>query len=102
MYQVQDVAEELRDRRADFAYSGEELESIESRLDVIHRLRRKYGASCQDILDYLAKAQKELDEIEFADDEIAQVESQASGGGANRLGSCPKPCGRPAKQGQSG
>lgn len=37
MYQVQDVAEELRDRRADFAYSGEELESIESRLDVIHR-----------------------------------------------------------------
>ena len=47
MYQVQDVAEELRDRRADFAYSGEELESIESRLDVIHRLRRKYAASCQ-------------------------------------------------------
>lgn len=65
MYQVQDVAEELRDRRADFAYSGEELESIESRLDVIHRLRRKYGASCQDILDYLAKAQKELDEIDL-------------------------------------
>ena len=76
MYQVQDVAEELRDRRADFAYSGEELESIESRLDVIHRLRRKYGVSCQDILDYLAKAQKELDEIEFADDEIARLKTK--------------------------
>ena len=79
MYQVQDVAEELRDRRADFAYSGEELESIESRLDVIHRLRRKYGASCQDILDYLAKAQKELDEIEFADDEIARLKAKLQG-----------------------
>ena len=78
MYQVQDVAEELRDRRADFAYSGEELESIESRLDVIHRLRRKYGASCQDILDYLAKAQKELDEIEFAD-EIARLKAKLQG-----------------------
>ena len=76
MYQVQDVAEELRDRRADFAYSGEELESIESRLDVIHRLRRKYGVSCQDILDYLAKAQKELDEIEFADDEIVRLKTK--------------------------
>ena len=76
MYQVQDVAEELRDRRADFAYSGEELESIESRLDVIHRLRRKYGVSCQDILDYLAKAQKELDEIAFADDEIARLKTK--------------------------
>ena len=76
MYQVQDVAEGLRDRRADFAYSGEELESIESRLDVIHRLRRKYGVSCQDILDYLAKAQKELDEIEFADDEIVRLKTK--------------------------
>lgn len=76
MYQVQDVAEELRDRRADFAYSGDELEAIESRLDVIHRLRRKYGATCQDILTYLAKAQKELDEIEFADDEILRLKGK--------------------------
>ncbi len=76
MYQVQDVAEELRDKRDDFAYSGDELESIESRLDVIHRLRRKYGASCQDILSYLDKAQKELDEIEFADDEIVRLKEK--------------------------
>ena len=76
MYQVQDVAEELRDKRADFDYSGEELESIESRLDVIHRLRRKYGVTCQDILDYLAKAQKELDEIAFADDELLRLKDK--------------------------
>ena len=76
MYQVQDVAEELRDRRADFAYSADELEEIESRLDVIHRLRRKYGACCRDILDYQDRAQKELDEIEFADDEIAHLKTR--------------------------
>ena len=56
----------------------------------------------RDILDYLAKAQKELDEIEFADDEIARLKAKLQGGGANRLGSCRSPCGRPAKQGQSG
>ena len=76
MYQVQDAAEELRGKREDLAYSGEELESIEARLDVIARLRRKYGATTQDILQYLEKARQELDEIEFADDEIQRLEGK--------------------------
>ena len=73
MYQVQDVAEELRDARDDLSYSADELEQIESRLDVIHRLRRKYGSSCEEILQYLESAQKELDEIEFADDHVERL-----------------------------
>ena len=73
MYQVQDAAEQLRDARDDLSYSGDELERIESRLDVIHRLRRKYGASCDDILTYLEKAKQELDEIEFADDHLEKL-----------------------------
>ena len=68
MYQVQDAAEEVRDARDSLSYSADELEKIEARLDVIHRLRRKYGATCQDILEYLEQARNELDEIEFADD----------------------------------
>ena len=59
MYQVQDVAEELRDARDDLSYSADELEQIEARLDVIHKLRRKYGSDCEEILQYLDKAQKE-------------------------------------------
>ena len=73
MYQVQDAAEELRDARDDLSYSADELEQIESRLDVIHRLRRKYGSSCGEILQYLDNAQKELDEIEFADDHVERL-----------------------------
>ena len=73
MYQVQDAAEEVRDARADLSYSADELEQIEARLDVIHRLRRKYGATCADILEYLQRAQSELDEIEFADDHIERL-----------------------------
>ena len=76
MYQVQDAAEEVRDARDDLSYSADELEQIESRLDVIHKLRRKYGVTCEDILAYLDKAKKELDEIEFADDHLERLKNK--------------------------
>ena len=76
MYQVQDAAEEVRDARDDLSYSADELEQIESRLDVIHKLRRKYGVTCEDILNYLDKAKKELDDIEFADDHLEHLKKK--------------------------
>ena len=76
MYQVQDIAEEVRDARDELAYSADELEQIESRLDIIHKLRRKYGATCADILEYLDKAKRELDEIEFADDHLERLKGK--------------------------
>jgi len=76
MYQVQDAAEEVRDARDGLNYSADELEQIESRLDVIHRLRRKYGASCEDILAYLENAKAELDAIEFADDHLERLKNK--------------------------
>ncbi len=76
MYQVQDVAEEVRDARDGLRYSEDELEQIESRLDVIHRLRRKYGPTCRDILGYLEKAQTELDEMEFAGDRLERLKKK--------------------------
>lgn len=76
MYQVQDAAEEVRDARDDLSYSADELEQIESRLDVIHKLRRKYGVTCEDILNYLEKAKQELDDIEFADDHLERLKGK--------------------------
>ena len=76
MYQVRDAAELVQEKRDELAYSAEELERMEERLDVIHRLRRKYGATCVDILAYLDKAKTELEEIEFADDRVAQLQSK--------------------------
>ena len=76
MYQVQDVSEEVLRLKDDLSYSDKELDSIESRLDVIHRLRKKYGANCEEILAYCENAQKELDEIEFADDHLKKLEKK--------------------------
>ncbi|MBQ9930006.1 MAG: DNA repair protein RecN [Oscillospiraceae bacterium] len=73
MYSLQDAADELRAHRDDLSYSGDELEQIEARLDVIHRLRRKYGADCAEILAYLENARRELDEIEFSDDHLEKL-----------------------------
>ena len=76
MYQVQDAAELARDVQYELSYSADELDQIESRLDVIHKLRRKYGVTCADILEYLEKAKQELDEIEFADDHIERLKKK--------------------------
>ena len=76
MYQVQDAAELARDVQYELSYSADELDQIESRLDIIHKLRRKYGTTCAEILDYLEKAKQELDEIEFADDHIEHLKKK--------------------------
>ena len=75
-YSLVDAAERVRDLRDSFDFSPGELEAVESRLDVIHRLRRKYGATCADILGFRDKCQQELDEIEMSDDTILRLQNQ--------------------------
>ena len=76
MYSVQDASDELRAMRDDLSYSEGELEEIEERLDAIHKLKRKYGASVEDVLAYLADSEQRLDEIEFASDRIETLKKR--------------------------
>ena len=76
MYSVQDAADEPRAMRDDLSYSEGELEEIEERLDAIHKLKRKYGASVEDVLAYLADSEQRLDEIEFASDRIETLKKR--------------------------
>ncbi len=76
MYRVRDVGEQLSDRCFDLTFSADELEQIEERLDLIHKLRRKYGVTCADILEYLEKAKAELDDIQFSDDRLARKKKE--------------------------
>ncbi len=75
-YTVQDAAEQVRDLRDSFDFSPGALEALEARLDVIHRLRRKYGADCGEILAYQDKCRRELEAIEFSDDALARLQKQ--------------------------
>lgn len=52
MYTAQDIADELRDKKDDLTYSADELEQIEERLDTLHKLKRKYGGSVEDVIAF--------------------------------------------------
>lgn len=73
-----DLAEQVRDLRDGFDFEPGELDELESRLDVIYRLKKKYGDSVEDMLDYLERCRKELDEIQFSSDTIARLERDLS------------------------
>lgn len=75
-YQVQDAADELRDYMDSISYSADELEQIESRLDIIQRLRKKYGVDVDAVLAYAEQAQAELDEIEFSEERIEKLNAK--------------------------
>jgi len=76
MYDFQDVAEELRDLREEFEFSPGELEQVETRLDTLYRMKRKYGGSIEDVLAYYEKAQAELDSMVFAEERVAALEEK--------------------------
>lgn len=71
-----DAAETLRDLSQELDFSPEELDQLESRLDVIYRLKKKYGPTVADMLDYLEKCRQELDQIQFADDTILRLQGE--------------------------
>ena len=77
-YDMEDLAERVRDFRESFEFSGGELDQIESRLDTIYRLRKKYGSTVSEMLEYLEQCKQELDRIQYADDAIARLEQKES------------------------
>ena len=69
-----DLAETIRDKRAEFDFSPAELDAVEARSDLLYRLKKKYGATVEDMLEYLDKCRAELDAIETADDTLILLE----------------------------
>ncbi len=62
-YQLEDVIENIRSERDNTEYNPELLEEVEERLDLIFKLKRKYGNSIRDILEYCEKTEAQLEEI---------------------------------------
>ena len=71
-----DLAAVVRDKKDEFDFSPHELDEVESRADVLYRLKKKYGSSVEEMLEYLDRCREELDRIEYADERIAQMEQQ--------------------------
>lgn len=71
-----DAAELVRDLRLGLEFEPGELDELEGRLDVIYRLRKKYGPTVEDMLAYLEKCREELDQIQFSSDTLARLEKK--------------------------
>ena len=75
-YELEDVAEELRDRQEELEFSPAELDRLEGRLDVIYRLRRKYGNTVEEMLDYLERSRRELEEIQDSSAAVERLQKE--------------------------
>ncbi|MBE6092004.1 MAG: DNA repair protein RecN [Selenomonas ruminantium] len=73
---LQEAAGELRDYGESLEFQPAKLDKLQSRMDVIDRLCRKYGATIADVLEHQSKVQQELLEIENYDDDMAKLEKE--------------------------
>ncbi len=76
IYTLEDVAANVSSYEADIEDDPRRLADIEERLDLIARLKRKYGATIEDILQHLVEDQAELDSIVNRDEIIARLQQQ--------------------------
>lgn len=60
----------------EFEYDPRNLDKIEHRLDLIYRLKKKYGSSVDEILGYLDTIRAELEEIELSDELLQRLSAQ--------------------------
>jgi len=73
-----ETARSLRAYSDGLEYDPNRLEEIESRLELIRGLKRKYGQSISEVLTYLTKAQKELDEVSNSAERSARLKETAA------------------------
>lgn len=77
-FQIQDSADEIRSYGESIDYNPQKLDMMQSRLNDIDKLKRKYGNTIEEILNYLAKAKEELTYIENYDDNLSKLEQELS------------------------
>jgi DNA repair protein RecN (Recombination protein N) len=78
LYRLEDVATGISSYEADIEDDPRRLAEIEDRLDLINKLKRKYGATIEEILAHAAKSQAELESIVHRDEIIAQLQQKDS------------------------
>ena len=75
-YSAKDAAAELIDRLDAYDTNDAELDEIEQRLDLLYRLKRKYGDTVEDIIAFGQKAREELEQIQFSEQRHDQLQSE--------------------------
>lgn len=75
-YQLEEIGYFLSQYKDNLEFEPEELNEIEQRLMLIDGLKRKYGNTIEEILDYLAKIEQELEQIEHKEERTEELLDQ--------------------------
>lgn len=75
-YTAKDLSADLIARLERYESNDEELDQIEQRLDLIYKLKRKYGSTVEDILAYGEKARAELERIQSSREEQEHLQAE--------------------------
>ena len=75
-YSAKDAAAELIDRLDAYDTNDAEQDEIEQRLDLLYRLKRKYGDTVEDIIAFGQKAREELEQIQFSEQRHDQLQAE--------------------------
>lgn len=75
-YMVEEIAMELRQYTDALEFDAERLNDIESRLNELNRLKKKYGTSVNDMIDYLSEIDEEIETLRDKDTHVAELENE--------------------------
>lgn len=76
--QLQEAVYEIRDYSESLEFQPHKLDEMQKRMDVIDKLRKKYGATVEDVLQHHQKIKAELEAIENYDDDTAALQEQVA------------------------
>ncbi len=85
MAEMDDVTRELRAYKDGVDYSTEELDEVEARLSLISTLKRKYGQSVEEIIEFGKSARERLSDIERSDERRIELEEELNIQGSKLL-----------------
>ncbi len=75
-YTAKDVAADLIGRLDAYDTNDAELDEIEQRIDLIYKLRRKYGDTVEDILAFGERARQELEMIQSSQERVEHLQKE--------------------------
>lgn len=75
-YEIEEISRDISDMNLDIDFNEEERNEVEERLDMIYSLKRKYGNSIKEILEYKDNIEKEINYINNSEEINKQLKDQ--------------------------
>ena len=75
-YELLDESEKVNEILQESSYSEEELNQLEQRLDLVSSLKRKYGSTIENVLQYLASTKTKLDTLLHAEEKLEELKEK--------------------------